>query len=84
MVKYDVVGQATDGNLKWRFACSITKATDIHLEFGMLIAFHDSSGYANAPALYVYRYIAFLVYVLPKEDLTCTSDNVRQAPSVIT
>ena len=84
MVKYDGVRQTTDNNITWRLSCWITKATDIHLEFGILVAFHDSSGYANAPARYVCTYVAFLVTILPKEDLTCTSGNVRQTSSVIT
>jgi hypothetical protein len=38
---YGRTGQATDGNiiLRMRFACWITKATDTHSEYLMLIAF---------------------------------------------
>jgi len=31
------------------FACWMTKATDTHSEYVILITFHGSSGYANAP-----------------------------------
>jgi hypothetical protein len=39
-----------------RFACWMTKATNTHSEYVILIVFHDNNGYANAPhsiALYV-------------------------------
>jgi hypothetical protein len=32
-----------------RFACWITKATDTHLEYVILIAFRGKDGYANTP-----------------------------------
>jgi len=43
------------------FACWMTKATDTHSEYVILITFHGSSGYANAPQCCVYMYIASLV-----------------------
>jgi len=57
VVKYDGVGQATDDSIKRRFACWATKATDIHLEFGMLIAFTRQQWLcerATTLCLYVY------------------------------
>jgi hypothetical protein len=39
--KYGRAGQATDDSIIWRmcFACWITKATDTHSEYVILIAF---------------------------------------------
>jgi hypothetical protein len=39
--KYGTAGQATDDNIirRMRFACWITKATDTHSEYVILIAF---------------------------------------------
>jgi hypothetical protein len=52
---YGIAGQATDGNIirRMRFACWITKATDTHSQYVMIIVFHGNSGYANAPVCYV-------------------------------
>jgi hypothetical protein len=49
--KYGTAGQATDDNIirRMRFACSITKATDTHSEYLILIFSHGKYGYANAP-----------------------------------
>jgi hypothetical protein len=43
--------QATADNItgRMRFACWITKATDTHAEYIILIAFHGNSGYAKEP-----------------------------------
>jgi len=48
--------------LTWRMRISFckTKATDIHSEYVLLIAFHGNNGYANASQCYVYTYIAHL------------------------
>jgi hypothetical protein len=53
--KYGRARQATDDNIirRMRFACWITKATDTHSEYVILIAFDGNSGYANAPQCYV-------------------------------
>jgi hypothetical protein len=39
--KYGAVGQATDGTVMWsvRIECWITKATDIHSEYVIFLAF---------------------------------------------
>jgi len=59
--KYDRAGQATDDNItrRMRFECWITKATYTNSEYVILL-FHGISGYANAPRLLRYRYIACL------------------------
>jgi hypothetical protein len=57
--------QATDDNITWRMriACWITKATDTHSEYVILIAFDGKNGYANAPQRYAYTYTASLVNI---------------------
>jgi hypothetical protein len=40
-----------------RFACWITKATDMHSEYLKLLIFHGHNGYANVPQRYVYTCI---------------------------
>jgi len=37
------------------FACRISKSTDTHSEYVILIAFHYNNGYTNAPLCYVIR-----------------------------
>ena len=44
-----------------RFVCWVTKATDTHSEYVILIAFDGSSGYANAPEYYVIRALPVLL-----------------------
>ena len=52
--KYRRTRQATDDIIRrMRFACWITKATETHSEYIILIAFDGNSGYANAPQCYV-------------------------------
>jgi len=55
MWKNVVVGQARDGNIKWRMriACWIPKATDTDSEYIMHIDFPCNSGYTNVPQCYV-------------------------------
>jgi hypothetical protein len=54
--KYGTARQTTDGNIirRMRFACWITKTTDTHSEYIILIAFHGKNGYADEPQCYVY------------------------------
>jgi hypothetical protein len=56
MEKYGTARQTTDDNIirRMRFACWITKATDTHSEYVILI-FHGNNGYANAPQCYAIR-----------------------------
>jgi hypothetical protein len=48
--KYGRAGQATDDSIirRMRSACWITKATETHSEYAILIAFPRKNGYANA------------------------------------
>jgi len=56
--RYGKTRQTTDGSvIGW-----ITKATDIHSEY-VIIIFRSKNGYANAPQYYVYMYIACLVFL---------------------
>jgi hypothetical protein len=54
--KYGRAGQATDDNKirRTRFACWITKATDTHLQYVIVFAFHGNSGYMNRPQCTIY------------------------------
>jgi hypothetical protein len=58
--KYGTARQATDDNIirRMRFACWVTKATDTHSQYVILIFFHCNSGYANAPYCCVCTYMA--------------------------
>jgi hypothetical protein len=49
--KYGRARQATDDNIirRMRFACWITKATDTHSQYVILIPSDGKNGYANAP-----------------------------------
>jgi hypothetical protein len=57
MVKYGTAGQATDDNIIGHLciACWITKATNSHWEYVILIAFHYNNGWTNAPQYYIIR-----------------------------
>jgi len=46
-------------NMRMRFARWITKATETHAEYVILIAFHCSNGWKNAPHCYVIRTLPF-------------------------
>ena len=47
---------------RMRFACRITKATDTHSEYVILITNQLNTGFAKAPRFYGYTYIACLVF----------------------
>lgn len=55
MEKYGRARQATDDNIIQckLFACWINKATNKHLEYGILHAARGNFGYANMPHIYV-------------------------------
>jgi hypothetical protein len=61
--KFDSAGQATDDSVVWcmRFARWLTKATDTHSLYVILIAFPRQHGYMDTPQCYIYMYIACLV-----------------------
>jgi hypothetical protein len=71
--KYGRAGQATDDNIirRMRFACWITKATDTHSEYVILIAFARQKLLRERASILRYTYIACIVYVLP-EGYSCT------------
>jgi hypothetical protein len=68
VIKCGGAGQATVDNIIWRmrFACWITKATDTHSEYVILIALPRQNGYANAPQLSHYTYIVSRVVIVMK------------------
>ena len=59
VIKYGTAAQTTDDNKirRMRIVCRITKATDTHSEYVILL-FHCNRGYANAPHCYVLSHIA--------------------------
>ena len=65
MEKYCTVRQATDDNItrRMRFACWITKATDTHSEYVILIAFPRQKWFRAGFSLLRYTYIACRVEV---------------------
>ena len=48
---------------RMRFACWISKATNIYSEYVFFFFFHFNSGYANAPQCHVIRTLACLVTI---------------------
>jgi hypothetical protein len=61
--KYGRARQTTDGNIirRMHFACWITKATDIHSEYVILIAFPLQQWLRERASILHYTYIACLV-----------------------
>jgi hypothetical protein len=61
--KYGTARQATDDNTiqRMRFACWITKATDTHSEYVILIVFPRQQWLRERPSVLRYTYIACLV-----------------------
>jgi hypothetical protein len=74
--KYGRAGQATDDNIIRRmlFACWITKATDTHSEYEILL-FDGNKCYANAPECYVIRTlpVLFILFLNLSNLSTCFS-----------
>jgi hypothetical protein len=64
--KYGRGTQATGDNIirRMRFACWITKATDTHSEYVILIAFLRQRWFRESASMLRYGYIACLVYSL--------------------
>jgi hypothetical protein len=60
--KYGTARQATNDNIMWRmrFACWITKATDTHSEYVILIAFPPQQWLRERASMLRYTYVAFL------------------------
>jgi hypothetical protein len=63
VVKYGRPRQATDNNItrRMRFACWITKSTDTHSEYVILIAFPRQQWVGERVLILSYKYIACLV-----------------------
>jgi hypothetical protein len=61
--KYGIARQATDDNIiqRMRLACWITKATDIHSQYVILIAFTQQQWLRERASTLRYTYIACLV-----------------------
>jgi len=55
MSKYGRARQATDDNIirRMRIVCWITKFTNTHSEYVILIAFDSKNGYTNAPQYFI-------------------------------
>jgi hypothetical protein len=63
--KYGTARQVTDEKYgRTRFACWITKITDTHSEYVILLLFHGNNGYANAPQFYVIRTLPVLYFIM--------------------
>jgi hypothetical protein len=62
--KYVTARQATDDNIirRMRFACRITKATDTHLEYVILIAFPRQQWLRERASMLRFTYIACRVW----------------------
>jgi hypothetical protein len=62
---YGRARHATDDSIIRRkdFACWISKATDTHSEYVILIAFHGNNSYANAPNIMFIRALPVLLLV---------------------
>jgi len=65
--RYCTDEQATDDNIIWhmRIECWVTKATDTHPEYVLLVCFSTATVvYAYEPQYFVYTYIASLVFFI--------------------
>jgi hypothetical protein len=62
--KYGTARQATDGNIirRMRFACWITKATDTHSEYVIIVAFLLQRWLRERASMLRYTYIACLAF----------------------
>jgi hypothetical protein len=61
--KYGTARQATDDNIirRMHFACWIAKATDIHSEYVIFIAFARQQWLRERASMLCYAYISYLV-----------------------
>jgi hypothetical protein len=64
--KYGTARQATDDNIirRMRFACWVTKATDTHPEYAILISFPRQQRLRERASVLRYTYIANLVHMV--------------------
>ena len=65
MEKYGRAGQATDDNimLRMRFTCWVTKATDTHSEYVILITFPGQQWLRERAGMFLYTYIVLFILV---------------------
>jgi hypothetical protein len=63
--KCDTARQVTDDNIirRMRFACWITKATDTHSEYAILMAFPRQQWLRERASMLQYMYIGYLVII---------------------
>jgi hypothetical protein len=63
--KYVGISESTDDNIirRMRTSCWITKATDAHSEYVILIAFSRQQWLRERASMLLYMYIAFLVWI---------------------
>jgi len=71
--KYDTAGQTTDDNTirRMRLACRITKVTDTHSEYVVLLLSYGNNGYTNLPRRYVIRTLPVLLQRNRAQTLDC-------------
>jgi hypothetical protein len=74
MEKYGRARQATDDNIiqRKRTARSITKGTDTHSEYVILLR-HGNNGKANEPQCYIYTYTVLFILVYTILGQQCRS-----------
>ena len=58
---------------RMRIACCITKATNAHSEYVILLLFYGNNGYANAPRCYDIRQLRVLFLQLSNLVALCDS-----------
>jgi hypothetical protein len=77
--KYGTARQTTDDNIirRMRFACWITKATDTHSEYVVLLPLYGHNGYANAHQYYVIRILPVLSCAVTKVSKEVVQKAVR-------
>jgi hypothetical protein len=65
--KYCTAGQATEGNIarRMRFTCRMTKVTNVHSEYVILIVFPQQQRLKERASMLGYTYIACIVTVMP-------------------
>jgi hypothetical protein len=73
--KYGTAGQTTDGSItrRMRFACWITKATDTHSEYIILVAYQWQKWLRERALMLHYTYMASFVLV-NKDKYNCSTN----------
>jgi hypothetical protein len=78
MEKYGTARQATDDNIirRMRFACWITKATDTHSQYVILIAFLLQQWLHERASMLRYTYVACLAKTILHNTVQCISSKL--------